>query len=354
MTCHATLEITPRGHWLLWLAAATVLGAWLSGDDHVRLAAALLLAPLLLDLLAKLRACRFVTVEVAPRRTAAGALFREQLALHNGSRATVRDLLVAEPATHAPPVLVTALGPGDRALLQLHCHSTVRGRRESREFELRTGWPLGLFVLRRVAAAAAELVTEPARVALDERWSATAADRQAGQSPRRDLAGDEFHALREHQTGDDARGVHALRSAARGQLVRTVTHGRLPAELGLVLDLRSAAGKRRHGSRRHFEWSLGAVATLLDRLGHEQRTLRLWLLGTGAERLSAGNQEQRQRVLARLATAAPAEHWPLPPELLRELEALDECLWVAASNHRPDRELGPLRRRVRLLRGRDR
>ena len=83
-TSSTTLELTLRGRVLAGLGSAAGFAAWLGDDPNARLAAALLLAPLLVDFLLKPRRLHRCDVRVAPRRTAAHRR-------HRGSRACVGD-----------------------------------------------------------------------------------------------------------------------------------------------------------------------------------------------------------------------------------------------------------------------
>src|SRR5690606_13423596 len=122
--------------------------------------------------------------------------------------------------------------------------SLVRSHVVERVFVLTSTWPLGLFRSRAALAVQAELVTQPAPVPLRADLVRAIAERQAAQHLRTNVRGAEFHSLREHQPDEDARGVHALRSASAGTLVRRVLRGSMPRTAGVVLDLRRPPGRR--------------------------------------------------------------------------------------------------------------
>ncbi len=67
----STVEFTPRGRVVAWLAALATGAAWLGNDPNARLAAALLAAPLLLDLLLRQRRLQDTELRLGPRRCTA-------------------------------------------------------------------------------------------------------------------------------------------------------------------------------------------------------------------------------------------------------------------------------------------
>lgn len=342
---HKGIELTARGRVTAALAAASLLGAWLSGDGNVRLAAALLTAPLVVDLAQKARTLGAVTVQVAPRRTVAIAAFRETLQVHNGGRAVLRDLLLREQATHGPATLVVELPPGGRTTAVLACHGPPRSHQLERVFTLATDWPLGLFRATATAVVATDFVAEPRRVAL-RLCAEPTADPQRAPHPRSHLVGDEFHALREHRPDEEARGVHALRSAAHGQLVRTVVRGRLPQRVGIVVDLRRPPGRVLHHGRNRFEWSLGACASLLDELAATGTTALVLVLGSRTVRWDVDGEAPRRGLLTLLAEVAASPHRALEPGELDELHGLTPCYWIPAGGYRVHGELPDLPVRV--------
>lgn len=345
----STIEPTPRGQILLGLAAAALLGAILDREPNVRLAAALLAAPLLIDFLWKARRLHRLTIQVAPRRTVAGAPFRETLTLHNPRRVTVRELLVAEPRTRGNPALLGRLAAGEAQRVTLECQSGARGHLLERVFTLATEWPLGLFRARATIVAATDFVIEPMRVQLAADLVHAVAENDPAPYVRSRLEGDEFHALREHQPTEEARGVHALRSAALGTLVRTVLRGRHPREVGIVLDLRRPPGRPLGLGQRRFEWSLGAVATLLDRLVADGTSARVLVIGSRTVRAVIDDAGRHREFATFLSEATPSAHRPLDVPALRELDGLEQVFWIPAGGYRSPTEQRDLRATVRVL-----
>jgi hypothetical protein len=329
---HHKLELTSRGRAVLWLTALGAGAAWLSGDGNARLAAALLAAPLLVDFLFKARRLDRVRASVAPRRTAAGAPFLEQVTLHHDGPATLREVLLHEPRTMSSggSAFVDVLRPGTATVATAACRSHQRSHVFERAFTLSSAWPLGFVRARATIFADAELVTEPARVRLHAEILQSVADQEPASRDRTHLPGPEFHSLREHRGDEDARGVHALRSASLGTLVRRVTEGRMPRAVVLVLDLRRPPGRPVHHGHRRFEWSLGACATLLDALGDRGVETRVLVIGSQTTRTTVRGLPQKRAMLTLLAAADPWPHRELEAAVLEEIAVEEHCFWIAA------------------------
>lgn len=329
-----TFELTPRGHVLAWLCAGSAMAAWVSGDENARLAAALLLAPLLVDFLLKPRGLSLVSARMAPRRTAVGAPFVETVHLHNQGTRSLRECLLHELKTMRDNrTLVDQLPPGAAQRVELHCKSTSRSHQLERVLLLQSSWPLGFFAARASLVVASELVTEPARVTLRAEVVQAVADRDPAPRDRSQLPGAEFHSLRDHLPEEDARGVHALRSAMLGTLVRRVTYGRLPREVGLVLDLRRPPGRRLERGGRRFEWSLGAAATLVETLLARDARIRVLVFASRTVRHHVAGPAQLRDLLTFLAEAVVGPHRPLELGVLDELRQHEHCFWIPAGGY---------------------
>lgn len=327
----STTELTLRGRVLACLAMLATGVAWNGDDGDARLAAAMLLAPLLVDFVLVPRGLQNTEIRVAPRRTSAGSIFTERIEVVHRGRRPARDCLLAEPRTMRgePAALLTRLWPNDPHEVRLRCRSLVRSHAVERVFVLVSMWPFGLFRTRAIVPVAATLITEPVRVPLAADVLHAVADTAA---PRHDAtgAGPEFHSLREHQWGEDARAVHALRSAALGTLVRRITTGRLPETIGLVLDLRRAPGRPMQFGMRRFEWSLGACASLVHLLRSRAARVHVVVLDAEPLQLLVQSPAQETELLTVLAEVGPTTFAPAPPELLASLQQLAHCFWIAA------------------------
>ena len=332
-SARSSIELTARGRILAALASVTLLGAWLSGDLTVRIAAALLAAPILVDLAGTCRVLKSLRLHVLPRRTVVGAPFHEEVRLSNPANQAVRELLVYEPRTRGIPTLLDHLRPNQYTSVRLACRSPARSHLLERVFELQTTWPLGIFAARATAIVSADLVTEPARVSLNPRLLHETDECDPAPHLRSNLPGDEYYSLREHQPTEDARGVHAMRSASMGTLVRTITHGRLPRKIGIVLDLRRPPKRRLKIGVRRLEWSLGACATLLDTFQSTETVVHLWMLGSATAKTLVLDTKTHRDVLTILAEAQASPYRQLESTALEGLEQMERCFWIPAGGY---------------------
>jgi len=319
----------------MWLAGLAASAAWLGEDPNARIATALLAAPLLLDFAVKQRQLHRTIVQLSPRRTSVGAPFTEQATLTHQGRWPLRECLLLEPRTmHSePPRLLPTLQPGVAQRVTFHARSSVRSHIVERKLVLTTSWPLGLFRARSVVTVAADLVTEPARVRLSAEVLSAIAEREAAPRDRSTLQGPEFHSLREHQPDEDSRGVHALRSAALGVLVRRVTRGQMPHTVGIVLDLRRPPNRTAAGGKRRFEWSLGACATLLTAMRAHGAEVDVVILDTDPTRILVQSAASERQFLTLLAEASPTRHCRIPQDALSSLNHYEHCYWIPAGSY---------------------
>jgi len=349
---HKSMDITLRGRVLLLLVGLSLGAAWLTGDPNAQLAASLLLAPLFVDFLLKARGLEHIEVQVSHRRTEAGAPFLETVHLrHTGSSRPIHELCVSEPRTavHQGAALIESLAPGRSIEVRLSCRSRIRSHLLERAFLLESVYPLGFLRSRVIRKVSSDLITEPARVRLPVQVLHSS---QQGDPDYRDNLrpfGGEFHSLREYTHGEDARMVHALRSAAVGTLVRRVTQGHLPRQIGMVLDLRRPPGRPLRRGIRRFEWSLGACATLVDHLRSRQMALSCVVLGEESRLEELTSVLQTSEFLTFLSEATASRHRPAPDDLLRQLEACESCYWIPAGGYLDREEIAALPGEVMLL-----
>lgn len=332
-SARSSIELTARGRILAALAGVSLLGAWLSADTTVRFAAALLAAPILVDLAGTCRSLKSLRLHVLPRRTVVGAPFHEEIRLSSTANQVVRELLVFEPHTRGVPTLLDQLRPGQHKSVRLACRSPSRSHLLERVFELQTNWPLGIFTAKATAIVAADFVTEPARVSLNPRLLHETSECEPAPHIRSNLPGDEFYSLREHQLTEDARGVHAMRSAAMGTLVRTILHGRLPRKVGIVLDLRRPPKRSLQIGIRRLEWSLGACATLLDRLRSSETIVHLWMIGSTTAQKIVQDGKSHRETLTFLAEAQASPHRQLEEDSLSGIDQMERCFWIPAGGY---------------------
>jgi len=348
-----SIELTLRGRVLAWLAALAGGAAWLGGDAHARLAAAMLATPLVVDLVAKQRRLHETGLSVAARRTAVGAAFLESVVVTHRGRVPLRECTLLEPRTmrSESPALLPTLRANVRTRVEIRQRSLQRSHVRERVFLLVSHWPLGMFRARAAVGVHADLVTVPARVALQLDLVRAIADTEFAARDRSQLPGPEFHSLREHLAEEDARAVHALRSASLGTLVRRITSGRKPRSVGIVLDLRRPPGRsQEHGARR-FEWSLGACATLVHLVRARSAEARVLLLGTEPADIVVQGPGREEELLTRLAASSPSPHRPLPDGLFATIRQLDHCFWIQAAARAAAPELAAMPGQVTVVGG---
>lgn len=350
-TPHTSIELTPRGKVILWLAGLAAGAAWLGGDNNARLAASMLAAPILIDFVAKQRRLHFTGVRVAPRRTVAGAVYIETVTIEHRGRRPLRNCQFYEPRSMRgePAILLPTLQAFEPQRIDLRQRSLVRSHVLERVFVLESQWPLGMFATRSVISTESDLITEPRRTSLSAEVLDAAADAEIAPLDRSILPGPEFQALREYLPEEDARGVHALRSASLGTLVRRVTRGRMPRTIGVVLDLRRPPGHTRGRGLRRCEWSLGACATLVEELHRRGSVARVLIVDNEPEQIEVKGPAQLIDLMTLLSEASLSMHHGLADELLADLSTLGHCYWIPAGGYLRAPELRDMPGDVTLL-----
>jgi hypothetical protein len=332
------LDLTPAGRAVVVLASLALGAAWTTGSEPARVAACLLLAPLLVDWVAKLRRLHGVTIAVTPRRTRAGAALLDRVTLTNRSRASLWHTQLSEHGLlatvrgqpmhieHTPRLSVTAV--------ELRLRARARGVVATRTFVLSTQHPFGLVRLSAPLLATTKVIVEPARIALPV---PLAVHGQLGAEQRQAQQGshdDAFYALRELRAGEDFARVHALRSAALGTPVRVLRRGAAQHSARMLLDLRAAPGRlpQRYQDQA-FEWALSAATTLLEELARAGRTCDLVVLGaTSTSFAGIGERTAPHTVFAHFATLRPHRYTPTPAATLAWMAAgAGDVFWVTGS-----------------------
>ncbi|MEZ5964127.1 MAG: DUF58 domain-containing protein [Planctomycetota bacterium] len=350
-----TLDLTPPGRAVVVLASLALGAAWTTGSEPARIAACLLLAPLLVDWAAKLRLFDGVAIHVGRRRTRAGAALVERIAVRNEGRHVwnlhlgVQGLIAS---LRAHPALVEHLPTGREVAIDLSLRARGRGRIATRVFHLATQHPLGLIRLSAKMAVDATAIVEPARITLRVAKSSTGldGDQTAECATRSD--GEAFYALRELRDGDDWARVHALRSAALGTPVRVLRRGAVARAARVLLDLRSPPGRtpsRFAGPA--FEWGVSAAATLVEELTRQGRTVDVVVLGSRRVRFAdLGGQASTSAFLEHLAGVQPQAHVPAPEATLGWLAAGEgDVYWIVAGGFAASLERERVGSHLRIL-----
>ncbi len=328
-----SLKLTYRGKVLLLLGLLSALAAWVSADSSVRLAAAMLLSPFVVDLVWGGTQLPPLKLSISRRRIETGAPFEETLRLESASTTRgVVDVHLREPRTetYAGGVFVPRLAAGQTLTLPMPARTRMRGRYPRRVVLAATSHPLGLFRRTAVLSNTNEMVSEPARMRLPTHVL-EALERPQAETVTRDERGDEeYHHLREYSVGEDARLVHALRSASGGTLVRRVLRNQQQPEACIVLDLRRPPGRSARLGSRRLEWSLGATANLIDRMRARGTVITVLVLDSEERQFIIKNDGEAADFLAFLAEARSTLHWQVSPATLERLSSAEQCLWVPA------------------------
>jgi uncharacterized protein (DUF58 family) len=111
--------------------------------------------------------------------------------------------------------------------------------------------------------------------------------------------GDEFHAIRDYEPGDDLRKVHWALTARTGSLMIREDHPSARAQLTVLLDLR--LGERNEPA---FELACSVAASIAVAAVSEGRSVRL-VTSDGVSTDFGHTQEQADRLLDLLARVAP-------------------------------------------------
>lgn len=329
------LEILPRGRLALVLLHLAAGAAWLSGDENARLAASMIAAPILVDLAAKLLHRPNLEIGVGPRRAVARSAFLETIRIRNHGRHG-RELRLREPRTHvldAGGAHLPSIAPGEEITLRLTARSPRRGRGTIRSFVVTSAWPLGMFRWRATVDVRAEMVTEPVRTQLPDALlrELAARDDRAAAGTRRDA--EEFYALRDYRHGEDARQVHARRSASLGTLVRQVRRGADEFSCALVVDLRRPPGMPPTFGRRELEVQLSRAAALGDALRARGAAWRCAIIDERTRIFEVAARADPRDFLTALAVARTVPFRTLVDGEVSALAAVDSCFWMPAGGY---------------------
>jgi hypothetical protein len=251
-----------------------------------------------------------------------------------------------------PPALLPTVPPGQPVQIELRQRSLRRSHQLERAFTLVSMWPLGLLRTRAVVRVRSDLVTEPARVPLHPEVVHSIAHDERSASDRSLLPGPEFHSLREHLPDEDARAVHALRSAvarhagAPRRAGPPAADGRpraRPAPAAAAPAARRQPPLRMEPRRlRHA----AAPAAPARRCG-----MRVLVLAAEPADLLVRGPAQEVELLTLLAEAQPTPHRPVPTAAFQELQKLPHCYWIPAGSYLAAPEFAAMPGSVTLIGG---
>jgi uncharacterized protein (DUF58 family) len=207
------------------------------------------------------------------------------------------------------PLLVTCLRTG--GTWDLHFRgSLLRGRHPLGPVRLETRDAMGLRSREELLPLEALISVLP-RVDRIERLEVLPRNTGAGFGmvhARTGGAGAEFFGTREYAPGDRPRRVNWRATERWDRLVTNIYDEERSADIGIILDARSASEVRIHGSSL-FEYSVRMAASLADGFLRHGNRVGLLCYGRGLEWVFPGyGREQWSRIMVALCTAAPSDH----------------------------------------------
>lgn len=352
----SSLDLTPLGRAVVVLASLALGAAWTTGSEPARLAACLLIAPLLVDWVCKLRRFAGVSVVVGPRRTRAGSLLLERARLTNSGRRALWQVYLREngqvlASVRGQGVHVEYVPPGGEREVELSVRARGRDVAPMRAFVLSTTAPLGLVQLTTTVVTAAPVVSEPARVRLPAFVARQGDEGAAALAHARGQDEETFYALRELRDGEHYSRVHALRSGAVGTPVRVLRRGARPCTARVLLDLRAPPGRvPQRSNGQAFEWGLSAAASLVEEFAGRGQACDLVVQGSSAVTFrSLGAHGDLRRFLDCLAAAKPQRHAPASETTLQWLTAGGDAFWIIAGGFAAVREREQVGQRLQVL-----
>jgi uncharacterized protein (DUF58 family) len=235
-----TLRFTRQGRFYVLVTVGVGVGAINTGSNLLYLVLGLLLSLVILSgVLSDLVLFWIRPARALPARAHAGAPFLVEVVLTNEKRwlpslsIEVEDVAEGAPTERRTYFLRVEPGSERRAVYERTVDA--RGLLRFSELVLRTSYPFGLFEKTLRHRVEDLLVVYPA-LEPDRAGLEVAEQRLDAESVERAGHGTEVLHLREYRPGDEARAVHARRSAALGRLVvRERARARAPA-IHLLLD----------------------------------------------------------------------------------------------------------------------
>jgi uncharacterized protein (DUF58 family) len=263
-----TLRVTRQGWFYVLVTIGVGLAAINTGSNLLYLVLGLLLSLVIVSgVLSDLVLFWIRPTRILPARAHAGTPFLVEIALANEKRFLPSfSIEVEDVAPDAPSEKRTyflRVEPNGERSAVYERTADSRGLLRFSELVLRTSYPFGLFEKTIRHRAEDLLVVYPA-LEPDKAGLEAAERRLDAETAERPGHGTEVLHLREYQAGDEARAVHARRSAALGRLVvRERARSRAP-RIRLVLDdllpEGEARGRESSARRAAFERAIRRLA----------------------------------------------------------------------------------------------
>lgn len=249
-----------------------------------------------------------------------------------------------------PQVAFLRLAAGKRQRRVYRVRLPKRGRYEFGPLQADTRFPLGLIERGLVIPDRGEILVHPRIGSMSPEWRrrlVQAREQVSRATPKAGSFDDDFHRVREYQTGDDPRAIHWPTSARRGSLVVREFRESRDRPLAILVDLCSTDG---HEDDR-VELALDLAATIA--VEHSRNSQRAGVYcGVGASDITEWSSSSRADLgglLDHLAVVTPfslASGSTDPTEKLlanwSERGRRDErVVWITTRNEGPSSALLP-------------
>jgi uncharacterized protein (DUF58 family) len=292
----------------------------LSVSELYAVAGAALILPLVSILAVRLGRYRLtITRTIAPRRAFAGAPMRVELEVTNAGRLPTPPLMLEDEAPGAVGgpmrVALTALPPRRVERLVAQRTPSRRGRFEVGPLHARLTDPFGLAHASTEAATPMPVVIYPDVERLSGESPGDRSDAGRSTYARLAPAGDEFHAIRQWQHGDDLRKIHWRSVARTGDMMIRQNETRFFPRVTIFLDTRSSS-HRGAGTNSSLEWAVSAAASVVWDVAHRGYVVRLATPDSGPGPSRPGNNRW-EPILEELATVTATPARPLQPVFRR-------------------------------------
>lgn len=239
------LRFTREGRYFVGLTLGVGFAAINTGNNLLYLVLGMMLSLIVVSgILSELTLKGLVVERSLPREVHVRSPYLTSIAVTNGKRrlasfsVQIEDLIEGHPL--AKKCYFLKLPPGARQNTSYRSEFTRRGLYRYRGFHVATRFPFAFFVKTYAFEAPDELVVLPAINPVDVPEDVPVLRTGPRDRPRRG-AGRDFHGLRPHREGDDARDIHWKRSAREGRLVTREYETEAARRVGVRLETRVEA-----------------------------------------------------------------------------------------------------------------
>lgn len=346
------MRLTTRGWIFLGSGAGLYAGGRALGVAELSMLAAGALAAVAVSAVVAMTGRPEVTVirTLHPARLHAGTTAYAELIVTNAGSRRTRVLAVSDRFTgrREARFAVAPLDPGQSARGAFRIPTNRRGVYRMGPLTVSVTDPLGLVIRVQRRESSQEVTVFPHVEVVPPLPPAAGRDLVGGSVDEftRSRSGEEFHALREYQVGDDLRRVHWRSTARTGELM--IREHDLPwqTRATLVLD-----DRRRSTDGHTFEKMVEATASVAASLLRSRALTRLLTVEGGETGFGSGHEHQ-DAVLEQLAVVErrSADHLaPLVARLHRQAGAGALVVFTSDLDDEQAKMLATLERRFTLV-----